>query len=131
MKTDIEIKDYLYALIKGSILENTVNGGLYKDMRPSDSKNEDIIISVLDSLNGDIQNIIANVNIYVPDISRGNDKIENSARLRVLARLAVDLLDDYNGSTFRIEVQKQPILAVPDLEEHCINTRILISQTTF
>ena len=49
MKSDIEIKDDVFKIIKGSILEQSVTGKLSKTRRPNNSSKEDIIISILSS----------------------------------------------------------------------------------
>lgn len=45
MKSDIEIKDDIYQIIKGSALEKAVTGKLKKTRRPANSNKEDIVIS--------------------------------------------------------------------------------------
>lgn len=45
MKSDIEIKDDIYQIIKGSTLEKAVTGKLKKTRRPANSNKEDIVIS--------------------------------------------------------------------------------------
>lgn len=134
MKSDIEIKDILYKVIKGSVLEEaiTLNGGkLYKTQRPTNSNKEDIIISVLDGLNGQIQDAVINVNIYIQDVKRGNDIVENEPRIRELSRLAINLLEVFNDGDYRFEIEKQRCFKVNGVDEHCINNRILIEITNF
>lgn len=131
MKSDIEIKDILFGIINGSKLHNAVSGKLYKNKRPTNSDKEDIIISVLDGLNGQIQNSIINVNIYVQDITRDNDKIENEPRIRLLSKLAYELLEDYAEGDYQFSIEKQKCFNVDGVDEHCINNRILIEITNF
>lgn len=134
MKSDIELKDFLYTFIKGSALELAVaaNGGeLYKDQRPTNSGKEDIVISVLDGLNGQIQNAVINVNIYVPDVSRNVDKIENTPRIRILSRVAIELLETSNDGECRFHIEKQTCFKVEGADEHCINNKIKLEITNF
>lgn len=134
MKSDIEIKDILFGIIKGSELELAVaaNGGeLYKDQRPTNSTKEDIVISILEGLNGQIQSSVINVNIYVADIDRNGDWIENSARLRELSRLAINLLETHNGGDYRLEMEMQKCFKVEGVAEHCINNKIKLLITNF
>lgn len=134
MKSDIEIKDILYRVIKGSVLEESVaiNGGvLYKNQRPTNSDKEDIVISVLDSLGGQIQDAVINVNIYVQDVARGLDMIENEPRIRELSRTAIDLLENYNGGDYLFAIEKQSCLKVDSANEHCINNRIKLTINNF
>lgn len=134
MKSNAEIKDVVYALIKGSDLERAIiatGGALYKDQRPTNSGKEDIVISVLDGLNGEFQELVLNVNIYVQDLDRGNDKVENSARIRQLSRLAIELLEEHYGDDYRLLIEKQPVFKVDGVDEHCINNKILFTQINF
>jgi len=67
MKSDIEIKDDIYQIIKGSTLEKAVTGKLKKTRRPANSNKEDIVISILENGSGQVQEAFVNVNIYVSD----------------------------------------------------------------
>lgn len=55
MKSDIEIKDDIYQIIKGSALEKAVTGKLKKTRRPANSNKEDIVISILENGSGQVQ----------------------------------------------------------------------------
>lgn len=131
MKSDIEIKDILYQIIKGSSLELAITGELYKNQRPTDSDKEDIVISVLDGLVGQIQSSVINVNIYVRDVARGDDMIENEPRVRELSRLAISTLEDVSGGEYRFSIEKQQCLKVEGIQEHCINNKINLQITNF
>lgn len=130
MKTDIEVKDVLYQAIKGSPLEQAVistGGTLYKNQRPANSGKEDIVISVLDGLSGQSQNAVLNVNIYVQDVARGEDMIENEPRIRELSRIAVELMEDFTESGYRFKIEKQLCLKVEGVDEHCINNKVVLT----
>jgi len=137
MKSDIEIKDDVYKYIKGSELENAVNGKLTKRIRPANSRKEDIVIKVVANLNGQIQESTVYVNIYVQDdnvtyddgLSNGKiiQKEENTSRLRELAEISANLLDMHNGGDYRWELQEQRILE-SDTEEHIISNKLIYSQ---
>ena len=80
MKSDIEIKDDIYQIIKGSTLEKAVTGKLKKTRRPANSNKEDIVISILENGSGQVQEAFVNVNIYVSDDVRDGQAEENSSR---------------------------------------------------
>lgn len=128
MKSDIEIKDAIYAVIKGSALEKTVTGKLKKTRRPANSDKEDIIISMLDNGGGQIQEAFVNVNIYVADDIRDGQAEEKSTRLRELCRMAYELLFNCRGNGFRVDSKgsKQRVLEVNGKDEHFINNKLLI-----
>ncbi|MEG2771982.1 MAG: hypothetical protein RR960_06535 [Alistipes sp.] len=131
MKSDIEIRDLLYKAIKGSALEKAVSGKLYKTERPTNSGVEDIVISILDGLNGQIQDAVINVNIYVQDVNRGADTVENEPRIRELSRLAILLLEEVDDGDYHFEIEKQKCFKVNGVDEHCINNRIKLQITNF
>ena len=125
MKTDIDIKDDLYLYIKGSSLAKAVNGKLDKTERPLGSTAEDIIISVDENVNGGIQSALATVNIYVQDVLRDNQYIENSIRLRELCAEAKALFEvaHFNGARFTLSAQR--VKKVDGVNEHRIENKIL------
>ena len=129
MKSDIEIKDDIYKVITGSLLAKTVTGQLRKTgKRPNNSDKEDIVISVLDSGSGQIQNAFVNVNIYVADNVRDGQAEENSSRCRELCDIAKELLFTIHGDGFRVDDERssQRVLEVNGKDEHFINNRLFI-----
>ncbi|WP_300701317.1 hypothetical protein [Bacteroides sp.] len=131
MKSDIEIKDDIYKVIKGSALEKAVTGKLKKTKRPSNSDKEDIVISILDNGSGQIQEAFVNVNIYVPDDMRDGQAEEQSIRLRELCKLSYELLFNCRSNGFRVDSSgsKQRVLEVNGKDEHFINNKLLYKQS--
>nr|DAQ59859.1 MAG TPA: hypothetical protein [Caudoviricetes sp.] len=128
MKSDIEIKDAIYNIIKGSTLEKVVTGKLSKTKRPANSDKEDIVISMLDNSGGQVQEAFVNVNIYVADNIRDTQAEENTIRLRELCQMSYELLFNCRGEGFRVDSKgsKQRILEVNGKNEHFINNKLLI-----
>ena len=128
MKSDAEITDILYSILNKSDLHNEVKyrgGDLYTDERPTNSRKEDITISVLDGLVGnDSQESVVNINIYVPDVPRDNQMIIDKPRVRNLSRLAINLLEEFTVSDYRFFIEKQKVYKVNGTDEHCINNRL-------
>lgn len=133
MKTDIDIKDDVYRAVADSTLATAINGVVSKTLRPANSTNEDIVISVLASRNTEIQQAYVNVNVYVPDLdipySVGGETIvqkeENTKRLRTLCNIAKELFALIIGDTYRITLDSQSVLASNTGEEHIINNKLL------
>lgn len=128
MKTDINIKDDIYSLIKGSLLEQETTGVLRKTMRPANSNKEDIVISVLANENGQIQQGYANVNVYVQDVYRDKQSESNEPRLRQLCDICKELFERVNGGTYRIALESQRVHKVEGKDEHLINNKLLYKQ---
>lgn len=128
MITDIEIKDELFKIIKGSALETEVTGVLSKRKRPKNSDKEDIIISILANVNGQKQEAVANVNIYVQDeFNESTDQYEEaSIRARTLSSMAESLLKVGRFKGARFTLAEQRFLEVPGTNEHVINNKLSI-----
>lgn len=135
MKSNGQIEDMIYNVIKGSILEQAIGstGGILckSEDRPTNSGNEDIVVSVLDSLNGQMQDAVINVNIYVPMERVRVGFRKNRARIDNLSMLAIELLENYNGGDCLFEIEKQSCLKVDGVNEHCINNKIKLTINNF
>ena len=121
MKSDIEIKDDIYQIIKGSALEKAVTGKLKKTRRPANSNKEDIVISILENGSGQVQEA------FVNDVRDGQAE-ENSSRLRQLCKLATELLEVQRGEDYRFTLDKQRVMEVNGKNEHFINNKLLYKQ---
>lgn len=128
MKSDIDIKDDIFNFLKGSELESAVTGKLSKRNRPTNSSNEDIVISILSNQNAQIQEAFVNVNIYVKDKIRDNQAEEHTERLRELCNVAKVLLDVGRGNDFRFNLDTQRVMKVNGKDEHFINNKLLYRQ---
>lgn len=124
MKTDVEVRQDIYAIIKDSDLEKAINGELRYIPRAKNSKGEDCIISVLDGDNAQIQDCIVNVNVYVPNITSGGESVENIIRTKELSKICESVLSSRFGRYFRIYLEKQRIVPVNGKDEHVINNRV-------
>ena len=132
MKSDIDIKDDVWKIIKESSLLREVSGDLRKiSVRPKNSHSEDIVISVLANSTKQKQIAYVNVNIYVADDYIDGQSGENSARLRKLCKMSFDLFDNVRGWDFRLSLTDpnyecgQRVIESSGSEEHVINNKIL------
>ena len=125
MKSDIDIKDDVYKIINHSPLEQAVTGVLKKTKRPHNSKNEDIVISVLSNNTAQQQEAFVNVNIYVKDDDVDGQDEECSPRLRQLCQLALDLFLNVRGHDFRLSLDTQQVMEIDGTGEHLINNKLL------
>ena len=133
MKTDIDIKDDVFMLVKESALAGNISGIVSKTLRPANSSKEDVVISVLANNNARPQSAYVNVNVYVPDLAAKYkvDKQtitqyeEDSARLREICNLCNDLFDTYVGDTYRITLDSQRVLSSADDGAHIVNNKLL------
>ena len=130
MKSDILIKDDVHTFIKKSPLASAVSGKVCKQgKRPKGSDKEDVVISVIANQNGQIQEAVVNVNIYVKDdIKADGQNQEATIRLRELCEIASDTLEVGRGEDFRFTLESQHVIEVEATKEHVINNRLNYKQ---
>ena len=130
MKSDIDIKTDVYHHISGSELHRAVTGVLRKTgKRPHNSKKEDIVISILANVNGQIQTATVNVNIYVAANNVKGQAEEQTKRLNVLCDLAASLFDVFRGRDYRARLLEQRVFEVEGADEYVINNKIEYKQS--
>lgn len=132
MKTDIDIKDDIWRVIKKSPLFKEVTGELKKtSIRPKESRKEDIVISILANNIRQKQMAYVNVNIYVADNYVDGQSEENSERLRRLCKMAFSVFENVRGVDFRLSLTDpnfdcgQRVIESEGTSEHVINNKIL------
>lgn len=125
MKTDIDIQQELYHYIKASDIKDAIGGEIRYVPRSKLATTEDCVISVLDNLNGQIQDAIVNVNIYVANISNRGGSVANIPRLQTLAELCSTVLEDVYIDTYWFRLSKQRILPVEGKDEYVINNKLM------
>lgn len=127
IRTDIDIKDGIWEWVSGSSLAGMVSGSVYKDQRPLNSDKEDIIISVLARNAGSqIQEATVNVNVYIPDLRRGKEAVENTPRLREVSTTAAELFEYHHFGWGIYELASQEIIKVNGIDWHVINNRLRV-----
>lgn len=114
IKTGIDIQMDIYNILASSDLPMMINGGIYYNIRPLKSKNEDIVIGILAANGNQILKAYLNVNVHVPNIK--GEKIENSnavdnfqpdqQRFYQIGLYVISILDGYNGSNFSLALRK-------------------------
>lgn len=83
-RTGLQVLGDVYQWLKDSTLANMVSGKVYyAETRPRDSKAEDIVIGYLAGVPADLQQIVVNINIFVPDV----DPWQNGVLTPDVARL--------------------------------------------
>lgn len=132
MKSDIDIKDDIWKVINKSVLCKEVTGKLKKtSVRPKDSRNEDIVISILVNDTKQKQIAYVNVNIYVADDDVNGQNEEQTSRLRKLCQMSFNLFDNVRGNDFRLSLTDpnfecgQRVIESEGTSEHVINNKIL------
>lgn len=124
MKTEYAIKTDIYNYLMKSELVNEVTGLLKKTSRPKNSNKEDIIISVLSNVNGQNQEAVVNVNIYVEDNIIDGQAEEDSARIGELSELASSILESFTVGGAVVYLEQQKVYEAEGIDWHVINNRL-------
>ena len=129
MTTTFDIENVLYIKLSGvSSLTSTLSGSIRKNLRPPDSKKEDVVINSLPVANQQLQLAVANVNVFVPDktVSDGGvqTKVVDHERLKTLTGIVISALNDILDGDYYYEVQQQTLIQDKESESHYSNIRI-------
>lgn len=123
MKSDGAIKTDVYRYIKASGFMNNVNGKLSKTLRPHNSREEDVVISILANEGTQLQTAIINVNIYIQDNDVDGQFEENCIRVEEICKLSWSLLETFRTSEYAAHAIEQRVYAT-STGEHVINNQI-------
>ena len=121
MKTTNDILSDIYTIINASPIQ-ALNGGIYKKTRPTDSKVEDCIISLISGTDSKfIQDGGLYVKIFYKDLFQANtymeDALNGSAKELLLWNLSETLLNT-EGYNFYAETRELYTEAVPEIYQH-------------
>lgn len=84
-KTAHQILDDVVAHLKAGGILSVISGRIYKKKRPDNSTAEDCVVSFKTGTDGQFQNGVITVNIYVPNVDNGQGTtVENVARTRLI-----------------------------------------------
>lgn len=145
-KTGQQTEDDIYGLVQEVYfplnftlvtIPEIISGTVYKfGMRPKDSQTEDAIVKFVTGLNGQIQEGVFVVNIYVPDFDAYNDgimrkDITRCTELEVAADAWVKSLTA-EKSDYKLELAQTIYTEEePELHQHFVSVRLKFKLTTF
>jgi len=99
-KTAGQIEQDLYDIVSNSTLPTEVSGKVYKrGTRPTDSKEEDILVGFIAGLDSEVSTGMVFVNVYVPQITSGGTSIKNTQRVSQVEGLLRSFFDTLSGNS--------------------------------
>lgn len=126
MMNTTQILDIYFGILAKGTAKSNINGGLYKDIRPS-TVNEDIVINALPVSNESIQECSVNINIHVPDINVNFEgkpvSVPNHKKLSDLAGKVITDIEQKHSSSYYIYVEFQSLIREPETKSHYVNVR--------
>ncbi len=130
IKTETQIEKDFYRLVKNSPIASAIGGQVYRDgTRPRNSKAEDAVVIFVAGLDGQIQDGVVAVNVFVPKKPFGKDTepVKDIARVDALELLIRDWLDQWANVEYLIPADERPTIKSyddPKTGETFIHTRI-------
>lgn len=127
-KTGAQVETDIYKSIKESIKAN-INGDVYTSSgRPTDSKKEDAVIIFMTGRDGQIQEGVVVVNVFVPDIYPATEKgrsVKDTKRCREIEIALAGITDSM--TTPEYQIYREDMIQTyknQDRDEHFINARL-------
>ena len=131
VKTSTQIEADFYRLVKNSPVASSVGGKVYRDgTRPRNSKEEDIVVIFVAGVDGQIQDGVIVMNVFVPKKPFGKctDPVKDIRRIDMLERVIRDWLDTRPGAPeYHLPHYERATIKDyedPETGETYINTRI-------
>ena len=116
--------------------EGKISGEFYpSDCRPADSNVEDAVLTVSNATAEQIQDGIARINIYVPDLDNGSGRpVPDKERLIALSELDEQIIDVLNGADTDYEfdhAKGTETINEEAIKQHFVNITIEFNHVTF
>ena len=110
MKYGFDVAQDVFELIHVLIVRNALTAGIYKFIRPGNSKQSDIVISVVGVNNDQIQQGIVNVKIHAPNKQTIYGLVPDREKMEEIQALVIPLLEDQYRSSFFTLIETPPAL---------------------
>ncbi len=127
IKTEIEIERDFFTFIRNGSLGNAIRGEVYRpDMRPANTKTEDLIVKFLAGLDEQIQTGVVILNIYVPDTKNSDGRmVRDAARIGELEGAIRSFIEGNDETEYWMETDGTPTsIKNEEIGQWCITARI-------
>lgn len=134
-KTTSRIEQDMYDALE-HFFEGKISGEFYpSDCRPADSEVEDAVLTVSNATAEQIQDGIARINIYVPDLDNGSGRpVPDKDRLIAISELDEQIIDVLNkaDTDYEFDLAKSTeTINAEAIKQHFVNITIEFNHVTF
>ena len=134
-KTTSRIEQEMYDALE-HFFDGKISGAFYpSDCRPADSVVEDAVLTVSNATAEQVQDGVARVNIYVPDLDNGSGRpVPDKDRLTALSELDEQIIDVLNGADTDYEfdlAKATETINAEEIKQHFVNITIEFNHVTF
>ena len=130
IKTETQIERDFYRLVKESPVASAIGGQVLRDgMRARNAKTEDAVVIFNSGLDGQIQDGVVVLNVFVPKKAFGTDTepVKDIPRVDELEQVIRDWLDSWNNTEYLLPQNRRPTiqsLEDPQTNETYIRVRM-------
>lgn len=130
IKVETQIEKDFFHFVKESPISSAIKGKVYRDgMRPRNSKDEDAVVIFSAGFDGQIQDGVVVLNVFVPKKPFGKDTepVKDISRVDALEQVIRDWLDTFSNSEYLLPPSQRPAIQSfedPQTNETYIHTRI-------
>lgn len=130
MKTTFDIENIIIHILSQSSVKKEISGGMYhQGDRPDNSTKEDIVVNTIAMSQDNLPQIATtNVNIYVQDVLRRIDGVEqtkpNNKRIGELTALVLGVIREARVDGMMIRIDNQTVLQEKSVNQHFCNIRL-------
>lgn len=130
IKTETQIEKDFFHFVKESPIASTIMGKVYRDgTRPRNSKAEDAVVIFTSGLDGQIQDGVVVLNVFVPKKPFGKDTepVKDIGRVDELEQLIRDWLRFWDNTEYLIVSKDMPTIRSnedPETHETYIQARL-------
>lgn len=107
--------------------EDAINGSIYLEgARPINSDKEDIVVSFMTGLDGQIQTGVVNINIYISNIDNGSGVfVKDTKRCREMEVIANTIVKSFKHSDYIFSLGAMiKTFRDEDIEQHFVNVKL-------
>ena len=124
-KTASQVEADIYTLVKTSALKSAVNGDVYRaGMRPLNSKKEDIVVSFMTGLPGQVEVGTVTLSVFVPDMDNNGMRVKNISRIKTLEGLCDTFANTFNAE-YRMELGNTiQAFKAENIDQHFIDVKL-------
>ena len=117
IKTSFDILDVLFPVVNVDGVNDVIDGAVYADKKPLDSKLQDILLQVQSNANPDglVQQAVVNINCFCRNLE--SDGLVDRENLKTITNAVITALNNYTETTeyFNFDLIWQVIL--PDSDD--------------
>lgn len=128
MMTATEMVEFVYTMIKDGPLGREIGGEVYPDdERPPNSREEDVVISFLNGMNGQLQTGVVIINVYIPDCYKSSGRmVKYKDRVKQIEKIANEIPSTMNGcSPMFFWIEGTPnTKKFDDIKQHAVTIRL-------